>query len=24
VPKVRPSGADDVPVKAIRLYEDSP
>jgi hypothetical protein len=24
VPKVRPSGADDVPIKAIRLYADSP
>jgi hypothetical protein len=24
VPKVRPSGADDIPVKAIRLYADSP
>jgi hypothetical protein len=24
VPKVRPSGADDVPVNAIRLYVDSP
>jgi hypothetical protein len=24
VPKVRPSGADDVPVKAIRLYADFP
>jgi hypothetical protein len=24
VPKVRPSGADDVPVKAIRLCADSP
>jgi hypothetical protein len=24
VPKVRPSGADDVPVKAVRLYADSP
>jgi hypothetical protein len=24
VPKVRPSGADNVPVKAIRLYVDSP
>jgi hypothetical protein len=24
VPKVRPSGVDDVPVKAIRLYADSP
>jgi hypothetical protein len=23
-PKVRPSGADDIPVKAIRLYVDSP
>jgi hypothetical protein len=24
VPKVRPSGADDVPIKAIRLSVDSP
>jgi hypothetical protein len=24
VPKMRPSRADDVPVKAIRLYTDSP
>ena len=24
VPKVRPSGTDDVPIKAIRLYADSP
>jgi hypothetical protein len=24
VPKVRPSGEDDVPIKAIRLYADSP
>jgi hypothetical protein len=24
VPKVRPSGVDDVPVKAVRLYADSP